>query len=325
MTARRISVIIPTRNRAALLDRTLQSILGQTLPRESFEVIVVDNGSTDATPEVCRAWAARLPNFRSLSELEPGLHVGRHAGMRAARSELLVYADDDIRAFPSWLDGMLKAFDAMDVGIVGGNNLPEFEAPPPVWWEELKEKSPRGWAIPPLSLLDYGANDGDIEPHLVWGCNFGVRRSLVEDAGGFHPDGMPADRLQFRGDGESYVTAFAARRGLRIRFAPRASIHHFTPASRLTEKYLHARGYAQGFSRVYAEVRRRGQFDRGVRFKLFLILAKQRYASLRLGPRHPRIHLLSGYQKGIATQVRNLERQPELRSWITRENYLSEC
>jgi len=317
-----ISVVIPTRNRATLLDRTLGSLLAQTLPGERFEVIVVDNGSTDATLEICRAWAGRLRNFRSICEKEPGLHVGRHAGLRASRSELLVYADDDIRAFPTWLEGMVDAFRDLNVGLVGGNSLPEFDASPPVWWEQLKEKSPRGWAIPPLSLLDYGAKDGDIEPRLVWGCNFGVRRSLVENAGGFHPDGMPADRLQFRGDGESHVTAFAARRGLRIRFAPRASIHHFTPASRLTDEYLHARGYAQGFSRVYAEVRRRGRFDLGARFKLQLISVKQRYVALRLGAQHPRTHLLRGYREGIATQVRNLECQPELLSWITREDYL---
>ena len=85
----KLSVIIPTRNRSNLLDKTLLSIANQFFPKDFFEVIVVDNGSTDNTKEVVEKHNNDL-NLVYLYESNPGLHVGRHAGLNIAKSELLV-------------------------------------------------------------------------------------------------------------------------------------------------------------------------------------------------------------------------------------------
>lgn len=132
-----VTVIVPTRNRAQLLSTALESLVGQTLKGE-FEVIVLDNGSTDDTKEVCDGYIDRLPHFQYLFVARPGLHEGRHAGLRAAKAPLLTFADDDIRAFPCWLEGIVKAFEQSQVGLVGGKNLPLWESPPPHWlWEKM--------------------------------------------------------------------------------------------------------------------------------------------------------------------------------------------
>src|SRR5512139_2803936 len=105
-----LTVVIPTRNRSALLDRALASLVCQTLPQDHFEVIVVDNGSTDSTRSVCDAFAPRFVSFRYQYDARPGLHIGRNLGLKHARGEILVYGDDDIAAFPAWLEGIYEAF-----------------------------------------------------------------------------------------------------------------------------------------------------------------------------------------------------------------------
>jgi glucosyl-dolichyl phosphate glucuronosyltransferase len=97
-----ISVIIPTRNRAELLRAALLSLSLQTLPPEDFEVLVVDNGSTDHTKKVVNGFNG-LMHLRYFFDPTPGLHVGRHRGLREASGEILVYGDDDIEALPTWL------------------------------------------------------------------------------------------------------------------------------------------------------------------------------------------------------------------------------
>lgn len=205
------SVIVPTRNRAPVLQLCLPSLAQQSLPADSFEVVVVDNGSSDNTGTVARSFSDRL-DLTLLHEVEPGLHVGRHAGWRAARSEQLVFVDDDIQAEPGWLAAVVDAFENPQVALVGGNNLPAFSHEPPACLERLWERPVlRGRALGFLSVLDFGGGRFEIDPGYVWGCNFSVRSSVLEAAGGFRPDGVPREHLHLRGDGESYVSTVVRR------------------------------------------------------------------------------------------------------------------
>lgn len=102
----RASLVIPTRNRAAALARTLAALTGQTEP--DFEVVVVDDGSDDATPEVARTWGARL-DLRYLRRAHRGIAAARSAAMRAARGAVLIQTDDDRIAAPSFVADHLAA------------------------------------------------------------------------------------------------------------------------------------------------------------------------------------------------------------------------
>src|SRR5687767_1309912 len=148
-----LSVIIPTRDRCDLLDKTLQSILAQTCAPISFEVIIVDNGSTDATARISAEYAQRFKNFNYIFEEKPGLHEGRHSGLRASRGNILVYADDDIEAYPTWLEGIHESFSDKNVGLVGGKDIPLYETAPPAWLEFLWEKTDRGKYLTYFSLV----------------------------------------------------------------------------------------------------------------------------------------------------------------------------
>ncbi len=102
-----ISVITPTRNRARLLPRAIDSVLAQTYPK--LELIVVDDGSTDETTEVIAAIAD--PRLRSLRVEHRGVGAARNAGLAEARGELIAYVDDDNAMHPTWLKSVAWGFE----------------------------------------------------------------------------------------------------------------------------------------------------------------------------------------------------------------------
>ncbi len=337
----RASVIVPTRNRAALLRRCLQSLSVQTAPADSFEVIVVDNGSADDTAAVAQSFSGAL-QLHLLHENEPGLHVGRHAGWRAARSEVLMFADDDIEATPGWVAAVVACFaDDADVALVGGNNHPAFAQEPPVWlqrwWQQpVVHGQARGRALGYLSVLDFGSGRFALDPSYVWGCNFNVRRAVLEAARGFHPDGVPAERLRWRGDGESHVAAVVRQRGWKTVFDGAASVHHAVTAQRMSAAYFVERGYAQGVSDSYRRIRA----ARG----LALPLREHALAAARrwLGPWRDRaltagqpadtataewrnilVRTRAAHARGLAFHHAEVARDPGLLAWVLKEDYLS--
>jgi glycosyltransferase involved in cell wall biosynthesis len=117
-----VSVVIPTFCRANRLRRLVTALERQTLPVDCFEVVVVDNASTDDTPEVLRELAARSPvKIRTLVEQTRGPAATRNAGWRAARGTVIAFVDDDCVPEPYWLAAGLDEMLADDgVGVVQG-------------------------------------------------------------------------------------------------------------------------------------------------------------------------------------------------------------
>jgi glycosyltransferase involved in cell wall biosynthesis len=331
-----LSVIIPTRDRAPLLQAALRSLEAQTLAPERYEVIVVDNGSRDETPAVINAFEGRLPGLQHLSEPEPGLHAGRHRGLQAARGDILVYGDDDIEAEPGWLKAIAAAFADPAVMLVGGNNLPNFETPPPDWLLRLWE-TPRfgGRAIPELSILKLpGEAPQPIAPTLIWGCNFSIRKSALLAAGGFHPDGVPKERAHLRGDGETYVAQHVAAHGGVCLFHPGATVHHRVAASRMTMEYFRDRSFNQGLSDSYTALRARhlGASEGGARrlpiLQFARALARRAVDHLRAAlTRDPDLRRLrqmmaAAYWQGREFHQRAFATNQEVRAWVLKASYL---
>lgn len=106
-----ISVVIPTHNRAALLRASLESLVSQTLPAEQFEVIVVDDGSTDDTAAVCLEFGSRLPLRRHYID-QSGIAAAKNAGALASRGAVVFFFDDDDLADPDLLTEHVRAHEA---------------------------------------------------------------------------------------------------------------------------------------------------------------------------------------------------------------------
>lgn len=252
-----ISVVFPTRNRAELLDAALRSVAEQHIDPASFQVLVIDNGSTDHTREIAEHWAAQRPNIRYRYEAEPGLHAGRHRGLAEAQGDILVFADDDIEAQPGWLETLADVFSDPDVAMAGGNNRPLFLQTPPPWLESLWNRRAKNGSrsLPALSIQEWPEGRYPISPYQIWGCNFAIRKSVLLAAGGFHPDGMPKELIRFRGDGETHVSRYVAEMGLKCLFDSGATVYHKVTPERMTLAYFRQRGFNQGVSDSYTQLR----------------------------------------------------------------------
>jgi glycosyltransferase involved in cell wall biosynthesis len=254
-TAIFLSVIIPTRNRASFVADLLDTLAVQVPVPFCWEVIVIDNGSTDQTAELVKEKISSLPiEIRYFYEPRPGLHNGRHRGALEARGSYLAYLDDDVLLTPPWIHGLEKLTLGQAEAVVG-RILPKWETRPPTWLTTLI-RAESGY----LSLLDKGSQGFYIDPSFVYGDNFFIPAQVVFELGGFHPDSMPGDQLRYRGDGESALMMRFKKAGLRAWYDPIATVYHRIPRTRASLDYLRKRAYAQGISDSFAEIRAR-HFD----------------------------------------------------------------
>ncbi len=324
-----ISVVIPSRNRADLLLPAIHSLLAQTLDKDHFEILIIDNGSTDHTAEVVSGFTDRLANLRYIYAPEPGLHVGRHRGMREAKGEVLVFADDDIEATPTWLESYHQIFSDPQVAMAGGNNFPLFIQPPPDWLTSLWEQPMLGGGrcLSALSILDLRGGPRAFSPYQVWGCNFGIRRSRLLKAGGFHPDGMPKELVRFRGDGESHISRHIIESGLKCMFHPGASVYHKVAPERMTHTYFRQRGYNQGVSDSYTALRNQVTPASAVLRKLVHRAAPWAWRKLKeqvyltIEARQALYQLKQGHCEGYAYHQHCYATDPEVRAWVHRPDY----
>lgn len=250
-----ISVIIPTFNRANILERTLISIKDQNTDVK-FEVIVVDNGSNDHTKQICEEYAKFIADFHYLFDDTPGLLTGRHLGAQNAKANILCFLDDDVALDNNYINSVFLNFqNDPTIQLATGPCLPEYETKPPEWlqyfWTEDKNGKYCSW----LSLLDFGDKLIEIDANFVWGLNFCIRKQALIDLGGFHPDCIPDHLQKYQGDGETGLTLKAKEKGLKAVYIPALSLKHYVSSSRLTKSYFQKRAYYQGVCNSFTAIR----------------------------------------------------------------------
>lgn len=309
-----LSVIIPTRNRSKTLQKALQSIVIQTFPSRKceYEVIVVDNGSTDDTKEIVNSFTEDIKNLVYIYDSQPGLHIGRHRGLLASKANILVYADDDIEALPTWLESILISFKDSSVVLVGGKNIPNFESDPPDWILDMWEKNDNK-LISYLSILDFGDEIQEISPFHIFGCNFSIRKDILLEAGGFHPDSMPQELIRYRGDGETHVSEYIEKNGYKAIYNPKASVYHLVPETRMTKDYFKQRAYNQGVSDSYTAVRC------GKRNFFIKVLLKNFVKKYLL---NKNIEIDESFFLGYCYHQKQVKNDPKLLEWIKRQSYI---
>jgi glycosyltransferase involved in cell wall biosynthesis len=179
-----VSVVIPTYNRAELLPALLDALLAQRVHGIPYEILVVDNASSDGTAATVAAHAH--PSIRYLYESRRGVSNVRNTGLQHAAAELIAFLDDDLLPAADWLPRVKDTMDAHpEVHCVGGRIEPQWpDAPPPPRW-----LTPANYA--PLAL-QYGRGAGKpLSAANASGClvaaNFICRRDVLRDVGGFSP------------------------------------------------------------------------------------------------------------------------------------------
>jgi glycosyltransferase involved in cell wall biosynthesis len=228
-----ISVIIATHNRSALLATTLDAIARQRWPRESTEVIVADNGSTDDTRAVVEAaCAAGLP-VRYLFERRPGKSYAVNAALAVTRGELIAFTDDDVQPEPDWLDALAHAASQTGVDFVAGRIVPIWECPPPDWMSPalhgVLAVPDNGTAPLPIVTSTSGV--------MPIGANMAVRSDVIARIGGLRTDlGKLEGTLRTGEDHEFFLRLLHG--GYRGTYEPSALVRHLVPASRLRRGYF---------------------------------------------------------------------------------------
>jgi GT2 family glycosyltransferase len=231
-----VTVVVPTRGRAAYLEVTLDSLRRQRT-RTAHELLVVDDGSEDATPEV----AARL-GVRCVSHSEPrSLNAARNTGVREAAAPLIAFVDDDVVAPAGWLDALVE----------GAARHPSAEAFGGPIRARFEGRAPRGCGRedPPITTLDLGTEDREAEE--VWGSNFAVRRSAVERIGGFDES-----IVRPHGDEEEWLLRLRAAGG-RIEYIAAAGLDHRRSPEDSRLRPLARAAYARGRAARASDTRRR--------------------------------------------------------------------
>lgn len=335
-----ISIIIPTLNRAKYLNKTLNSLVIQKFSPDQFEIIVVDGGSIDNTKEICDRLIKINQSYsiRYIYEPEPGLLAGRHRGALEANGEILTFIDDDIEAAPNWLYSIYKAFVDPNIHLVGGKNMPKFEANPPSWLKDLWWTTPYGGkACGYLSLLDLGNKIQKIHPDYVWGLNFSIRKKTLFDVGGFNPDTYPKRLQRFQGDGETGLAIKLFDRGYEALYHPDVAVFHIIPADRMTVDYFEKRMYFQGVADSYSEIRKniistKENFSLIKRVKNLLKKYVSKDVQIQLSNviiyikfskeiRSIKKKMRQAYDDGYKFHQVQVKKDPALLTWILKENY----
>jgi glycosyltransferase involved in cell wall biosynthesis/acetyltransferase-like isoleucine patch superfamily enzyme len=221
----RVSIVVSSKDRRAFLPGLLSALTKQTLSPDRFELVIVDNGSSDGTEAYLREVAPSLPFRTTVLRREPpgGPARGRNAGWNAARAPVIAFTDDDCLPSPEWLEEGLRIMGEGEPGIVQGRTLPD----------------PRRTGY--LGAFD-SSQRIEWESSVYETCNILYPRAALEVAGGFSEDiPVPA--------GEDTEVAWRVKSlGYPSRFAPEAVVFHAVHSG-------HLRGYAKRF-RQWAEVPR---------------------------------------------------------------------
>lgn len=248
-----LTAVVCTHNRRLLLEKAVSSLLRQDLSRGRYEVLIVDNGSSDTTRQYGEQISLDEPNVRYVFEPRVGLSFARNTGLKDATGKYVCYLDDDAEAEPEWLSTILRVFNDSsldgDVGIACGPVIPNWETPPPTW---LKPKYWGALSVVNISDSPHFLNNQTWYPE----GNSAYQRSILRAVGGFD--------TQLGRSGKNLAANEGATVDLKIRdlgygiyYVPEMRIHHFIPKHRASKQWLLRREYWQGYSYAMLDLMQR--------------------------------------------------------------------
>jgi glycosyltransferase involved in cell wall biosynthesis len=220
-----ISVIVPVYNGARTIESCLESLLRQDYPADRYEIIVVDNGSSDDTAAIVSRYPVRL-----LTCAERGPSPARNAGIAHSRAQVVAFTDADCVVDPAWLVELASGYADPAVGGVGG----------PILAYDLAQRSAVELFCDEQSpLVNYGGGEGEFLPYLFT-ANASYRRPLVESVGGFNALLVTAEDVDL-------AWRVQCETGARLAYAPEATVYHH---HRATVKDLMCQYRQYGFGEI---------------------------------------------------------------------------
>ncbi|HLU25450.1 MAG TPA: glycosyltransferase [Longimicrobiales bacterium] len=276
-----LTVAVCTWNRCALLRRALEQMTRLVVPPEvEWEVLVVNNRSTDGTDEVIAEFADRLP-IRRAWEPEPGLANARNRAVAEARGEYILWTDDDCLVDPDWLAAYARAFRRWpDAAIFGGPIEPLFEGEPPAWIPRVLDR-----IGPVFGLQTLGEEPVELTPDTVsagpYGGNMAMRRDVLQ-CYRFDP-GLGVRHGEYRIGEETELMRAMLAAGVKGWWTPEPRVRHWVPRKNQTPAYVRRWmvGHGHYIVRSPAEGRRHRRFP-PYRLRIRIVRYEVQYRIRRL-------------------------------------------
>jgi glucosyl-dolichyl phosphate glucuronosyltransferase len=239
------TVILCTYNRCRLLQPALQSLAASELPGGvEWEILVVDNNSSDQTRQVVEEFARRYPGrFRYLFESSQGKSFALNAGIRESQSEVLAFADDDAVVEPDWLWNLTSSLYQGGWLGAGGRIVPVWPKPLPNW---LSPEDPD--TMGPFVAFDLGSEAGPLK-RPPYGANMAFRRETFEKYGRFRIDLGPRPGSEIRREDIEFAERLLIA-GEPLRYEPAAVVHHPVPEDRMKKSFVLRWWFWFGYSEV---------------------------------------------------------------------------
>jgi glycosyltransferase involved in cell wall biosynthesis len=230
-----ISIIICTFDRPDFVTRAIGSVFNQSIDAAEYEIVVIDNGTTDETKKVINKKFRRHNNLRYLRLREPGLSRARNAGIDQSRGAILAFLDDDAIACHGWLRAIVAAFGKSNrpPGLVCGPVEPDWGAPRPAWLHDE--------FLGVYSLVNWSQTPRPLDPtEWIVGANFAVRRDVMQECGPFDTQVGRKGQSLLSGE-ETLLTKRIRSAGYPIFYDPAISIKHHIHGERLNKQWFYRR------------------------------------------------------------------------------------
>lgn len=247
-----VTVVICTRNRAAQLRNVLESAAAMDVPAGlRWELVLVDNGSSDNTTEVALSFQPGLP-IRVVREDAAGLSHARNRGVAEARGKYICWTDDDVLIDRNWLAAYAAAFAQYpEAAVFGGEISPVLEAPTPAWFARFSNQWPLTTLLARRRYGDQAMPLSFAKEVVPWGANFAVR--TAEQRTVSYDPGLGVSPLQKRVGEEAEAVFQIMKLGATGWWVPDARVRHIIPVKRQTWRYVYEYYLAYGETIAYLE------------------------------------------------------------------------
>ena len=242
--ALKISVVICTYNRAAYIFDAMDSLYKQTLARDSYEVIVVNNNSSDTTQAVCESFITSHNDaqFYYFNETEQGASFARNTGATHVQSPLLCFMDDDAVADADYLERIVNFFEEHpDAGGLGGRIIPKYIPAEPKWMSHYVSSLVGHFHYSDTATV-FQTGKYPLESNMI------IRKKDFDAVGGFN-NALPGvvGTLRIGGEGKDFFLKLQAL-GKTIYYDPAIRVHHVVETAKLTHQYMYrvASGIGRG-------------------------------------------------------------------------------
>ncbi|ALS20722.1 MULTISPECIES: glycosyltransferase [Paenibacillus] len=287
----KVTVAICTFNRAEYLEKTINSVLVQSYPDTEYEILIIDNNSTDHTAQLVMPIVEKEHHVRYVLEVNKGLSYARNRAIAEAKGEFILFLDDDATACQDWIRHILDCFQDEKVACVGGKINPVWEKSVPTWLPE------RYYSL--YTILDYSDKVTEMDHNSIpFGANVAFRKDVLKKYGCFRTDlGRVGNNLL---SGEESELIRKIRKDYIIMYTPYAFVNHTIASNRINKKWFLRRLYWQGVSdviRVEKKLKRLKFFiGSNIRIVFYLV-----YILFNLSEKKKTIHILAKlmYRLGV--------------------------